>query len=87
MWGEKKENKMFSTTIPKSTTHIILVRAVFGLKTTPLEKREYTIEGSGSSAIGTIDEIKKLLPNLKVIKIRDRINGDKIIRLKWKRKN
>jgi hypothetical protein len=82
MLREVKENKMFSLTIPQSTTHITLVRAVFGKKSTPIEKREYTIEGSNSSAVGTIDEVKKLLPNLKVIKIRDRINGDKIIRLK-----
>lgn len=48
-----------------------LKRAVYGKKGTPKEMREYTIEGSGSSAVGTLAEIKKVFPNMKLKIVED----------------
>ena len=60
---------------------LTLVRAVYGKKDTPLNMREYVIQGSGSSAVGTLDEIKKVFPNVKVFMIKDKISGSSIVRL------
>jgi len=40
---------------------IIVKRVCYGKESTPKELREYTIVGSGSSAVGTLAEIEMFL--------------------------
>jgi len=61
---------------------ISITRAIYGKKSTPKEDREYTVDGSGSSAVATIKELKSLMPSLKVIKIKDPFCGNSVERFK-----
>lgn len=68
--------------VSRDSSIISVTRAVYGKKGTPQKDREYTVDGSGSTAVGTIKELKAFFPNLKVIRIKDRFEGNSIVRVK-----
>jgi len=68
--------------LQKNSEVIYVTRAVYGQKNSTLENREYTVDKSGSSAVGTISELKAFFPNVKIIKIKDSISGDSVVRVK-----
>jgi hypothetical protein len=77
---QKAEEENYN--LKKDNKIIYVTRAMYGQKNSTPENREYTVDKSGSSAVRTISELKAFFPNVKIIKIKDSISGDSVVRIK-----